>query len=388
MRFYFIIIFLFYSIQDASSQKNDFLKSIFSLQVSKDSFYNAGLFPSQISKNNCKKAVEDNNIFFTALINYTLQDIKHTLSKAEQIVVDSIYSLSEVNFSYYQNRNGDISYNFYQVNPENPFPNVKRFSKSKRALLPDDLDDTSILYLIQQTSDSLNIAVKQKMASQSLSNKKLISTYKPYRKSLAYRTWVADKMKQDLDICVMSNVLTFVIEKQLVLDSIDEQSIRLIKKMVEENVHLKNEYIASSHYQNSSIILYHIARLISKSNHPKLKSIQKKIISDIQAQLLTVDNYMEKVILLTSLYRLNQKTDFEINLSQASKDMADFYWFRANPFSGYRLWVKRIVNCSNFMQYKYKSEAYYWTLLLELKQLSNAEFKETDNLQTIMYKKQ
>jgi hypothetical protein len=347
-----------------------------------DSFYQEGLFRSQIAKRNGRKTVEDNNIFFTALINYTLQSCKDSLSADEQLVVDSLYAKSKRVLPYYQNRKGDITYNFYQVNPENPFPNLRFYSGIRKFRLTDDLDDTSLIYLILQSSDSLNKALKKKMAEQSRNPRKIVSTLPKYRESKAYRTWFADKMKQDLDICVMANVLTFVFQKKLPMDSVDIETIQLISQLVSANAHLTKARWVSAHYQSSSIILYHLARLIVVADHPDLNPLKRKIVSDLHNQLRQASNPMERVILLTSLYRLGEKVNFEFDLGELEGEMKKFFWFNGNPFSGSPVWVKKLMG-KKFMQLRYTSSGYYWCLLLELKTVSKASVEVKDGRPTI-----
>ena len=368
-----VVICLLITIQVGYSQDQVIIERIVSLQVQEDNFYRRGLFTSQISRKKGKKYVEDDNIFFTGLINYTLQSIKDSRPIDEQGYIDNVYRNSKPTFDFYSNRNNDVTYNFYQVHPEKPFPNIKLLSKWKRFRLADDLDDTSIIYLVKESSDSLNRLVKDRMIEQSFKKKKVKSTFKAYRKSKAYRTWFADKMKQDFDICVMSNALLFVFEKKLELDTIDLATIRLIRTMIEEGRHLKKEHLIAPHYQSSAIILYHVARLIDTANHPELNVLREKVIADIENGLLSAENTMEKTILLTSLYRLNKPHDFEISMDELSGDMANFHWFKANLAGGYRLWFRKLVGQSRWFNLSYRSEAYYWSLVLELQTLSGAE---------------
>ncbi|MCH5683259.1 hypothetical protein LWM68_02585 [Niabella sp. W65] len=64
------------------------------------------------------------------------------------------------NYYRYQNKDGRPVYNFWQTNPSRHFPNSRYFSRRKKYIIPDDLDDTAILYLSAEFSDSLKRAVK------------------------------------------------------------------------------------------------------------------------------------------------------------------------------------------------------------------------------------
>ena len=381
-----LVIFFLLIQSTISAQDIHILQRIDSLQSQRDGFYRKGLFPTQISFENREKTHEDNNIFFTALTVYTLQSLRIHFGTEGKTMIDSIVSRAQQAYPYYKNRNGKPTYNFYQTYPDRPFPGFRCLSKIKRFRLADDLDGVSFIYLVQNTSDSLNHLVKIEMEAQTRSPLKVISIFKRYQNSKAYRTWFAYRMKQDLDICVMSNVLLFVFEKGLPLDSTDFRTMSLIKQMVNNNDIMKYGYIVSSSYQKSPVILYHLVRLISVAHNPELDSMIPKIVTDLKSELKVSGNQMEQIILLSSLYRLHQPVDFKFTYGNILKDMQSFYWFRANPFSGSNIFFKRIMGPNGCFNFKYKGEAYYWSLVLELQQLSNARIKPTDNfLQTTMY---
>lgn len=359
------------------SQQVSLLDSIASKQCIRDNFYTDGLFPSQIVRSRDRKVIEDNNIFFTALINYTFQSISDSLTVQEQTMVKRIKSNSRGVYPLYQ-RNHSIAYNFYQVNPERPFPQLKLLSRMKKMRLADDLDDTSIIYMINNTSDSLNQALRGEINQQVTQEEKVRSTLSDYQNRGAYRTWFADKMKQDLDICVISNALLFLFQKNLDLDSTAINSISLVKDMVNSNHHFKYPQLVSSHYQNSAIILYHVARLIALADHDLLNDLRAKVVQDILIQLPKVSNQMERLILVISFYRLGDRPGFSFDFGQLNLDMSSFYWFKANPLSGSRLGVKKMIGMGDFLELKYKSEAYYLALLFELQKLSGTAWSEED----------
>ncbi|MBN2637736.1 MAG: hypothetical protein JXR65_01465 [Bacteroidales bacterium] len=363
------------------------LEKIDSLQSRGNGFYTRGLFPSQMGLVGGRKMYEDNNIFFTALTLYTLQSIKNQFSIKGKFLISNMSGCAKNLYPLYQNRQWGPTYNFYQTHPDRPFPGLKILSGMKKFRLADDLDDTSIIYLLLHTNDSLNAAVKKRMEAQAKSPKKVTSTFKKYRNYKAYRTWFAHKMKQDMDICVMSNALLFVIRKGLPLDSTDSCTITLIKKMVNENEIMKHGYIVSSHYQKSPVILYHLSRLISVANNPELNGLIPKIVTDLKYELKISKNAMDRVILISSLYRLHQKVDFSFSYNNLNKAMQSFYWFMANPFSGSNVTIKRIIGRKGLLNFEYKSEAYYWSLVLELQSLTGAKINYGSNFEeTVMIK--
>ncbi len=366
-RFYKLlpVLWLFCALS-VSAQINPLLEQIADLQSRGDAFYRDGMFATNRWNGKATSYREDNNIFFTALTVHTLQSLYHVLNNEEQKLVDTIISRAQANYPHYRNRNGELSYNFWQVYPyELPFPGRKLWSRMRKFRLADDLDDTSLIYLTLDICDSTARAVKRMMEAQ-IGEKPLKSTFKHHRDYRAYRTWFADKMKQDLDICVMANVLLFVFKKQLPLSQYDQQTIKLITRMVDEEQHLSHPRLVSPHYQQSSVILYHLSRLIAAADHPALDQLKPKVLSDLEDQYASSQHAMEKLILQSSLLRLGKQTTFATGSVQiTNQDMEKFYWFYANPFSGSRIFFKKLLGRSYFLQSRYTSEAYYLALILE-----------------------
>ena len=361
----------------ALAQVNPLLQEIAELQCHDDPFYRDGMMPS--SRWGGGKAREDNNIFFTALTVYTLQSLYPHFTDDEQRLADRIIRQAQQNYSYYRNRNDALSYNFWQVHPfEQPFPQRKLLSKLKKFRLADDLDDTALIYLTLSTPDSTALQVRQMMEAQ-IDQQPVRSTLPEYRDLPVYRTWFADKMKQDLDICVMANVLLFVFEKDLPLSKADRQTMQLISRMVRERQHISQPALVSPHYQQTSIILYHLSRLLVAADHPLLEPIRAQLISDLYASLQKDGHPMEKVILLSSLYRLGEHPDLQPEETQVIPGAEPFYWFRANPFSGKRLWMKRTIFRRAWLQARYSSPAYYRALQLEMQLLSRLKEKDVSN---------
>jgi hypothetical protein len=116
----FFFLFFYTTISAQSNKIDSLLNAIVKLQSKEDSFYPAGAFPSQRGKHQLK---EDNTIFFTSSIAFTLKNNKTNLSKRNQKRVDSICIQAISNYKRYQNKTGIFTYNFWQTNPPQYFPN-------------------------------------------------------------------------------------------------------------------------------------------------------------------------------------------------------------------------------------------------------------------------
>ncbi|HMB89404.1 MAG TPA: hypothetical protein VKP65_01065, partial [Rhodothermales bacterium] len=120
------------------------------LQSKGTATYAEGLFPAQRTHRYLRYAVEDDTIFFTALIVYALQNVRDDLSEASQALIDTITRKAVANYPRYLNNEGYPMYNFWQTLPEDRFfPNGKLLSRFRKFRLPEDIDTTAYVYLTQ-----------------------------------------------------------------------------------------------------------------------------------------------------------------------------------------------------------------------------------------------
>ncbi|MCH5596657.1 hypothetical protein [Niabella ginsengisoli] len=365
---FFVVLFM--SFIGAAGQNpyiDSLLIKIENLQiVDKNTNYNVGMFPSQrVYRSRKMPTREDDNIFFTGLIVWTLKSVRSELSVKNQAIVDAITEKATPNYVLYQNKDGRPVYNFWQTKPSRHFPNSKYFSSRKKYIIPDDLDDTAILYLSTAFSDSLKNIVKTLMAENANGRKYTVrNTFKRYKRIPAYSTWFGKNMPVDFDICVQANALRFVLDNQFELNKYDSATIQLVRDMVLNDTHLKRAAYVSPHYQNPNIILYHLARLVAAHpQHPLLDGLKSALITDLKKQMHSSKSNMERVLLQTSLLKLEEPFSGKISVSE--KDRNAFYFFVANMTSVFPNPIKGIFVKSRKTNFFYRSQAYYLTLLLE-----------------------
>ncbi len=362
----FLSVSVCLSAQTKEYSKENILRKIETLQLKNDAEFADGLFISERFKDRKRNLKRDNNIFFPALITYTLGTIKNEFQLQDQTIIDSIRNGVIRNYPKYRNRKGEVSFNYWQTHPDMPMPGSKFWANSDKIKLPDDLDCTSIIYLSLPKNDTIDQRLKQLIIKHTnLYDQQINSIYKRYQNHKAYMTWFAQKLKQDFDICVMANTMLYIFNRNFDLNEYDRESIRLIEDMVQNDDHLKNPHIISPYYKTPFIILYHLARVVAADKNNEFSQIKSKIISDIKLALLHVNNKMEKVLLLSSLNRLGVPTNESVNLSGIEEDFKKFNYFVVNPFHGSSIGFKKLIGRSNFLQMNYRCEAYYWTLILE-----------------------
>ncbi len=314
----------------------------------------------------------DENIFFTALMASILRNIKHSFLQKDQILIDEILKNCKQSFNFYKNKHGGLTYSFYPTKPSvSQYTGIPFLNRFKAIYIPDDLDSTSTIYLAKGTSNQQElIDIKRKLESLSYDGKPLTSIPKKHQQTKAYRTWFATKMKHDMDICVLCNVLTFVFSNQLLLTEVDEASISFLSDLIKNKELLTLSYIYAPHYKVKSIILYHVCRLLSVATHPKLTKLTPLVSKEIKTLLTKTTHSMEHVILTSSLYKIGETPTFDFKVDPIKFD--SFFWFNANPFSMARPWIKKIIAQKNFLHLDYTCSDFYYVLILELQQISNA----------------
>ena len=374
MQLKLLFIYLLFSMK---IQANDSLlipklfQSLLNKQQLEDNFFKRGSFTSfrQYAKKEYLEA--DNNVFYTALISYTLNHLKPYLTVDEKIVVDTITNRAKKVFENYRNAKGRLSYNFWPTtNGKVFFPNNSLLSLFKNSLaLPDDLDDTGIILSSMNLSDSI-ASIAHEIMQQFVNNKSgtIKNTYPKYSKYKAYSTWYGEKMPIDFDFGVHCNILSFVNQYNLQWSSADTATYQLILKMIDDKLYLTNPEFISPYYDKSSILLYHIARLMKTKNLPELELKRKQFIAEARELYAKSNSTLEKIILQTCLLKWDD--DVELAKQPEIHQLEDLYttefvYYTGHLFAHLNYSVKTIANQLAITQFKWFSSAFNDCLLLE-----------------------
>lgn len=305
--FLFIISFIvsLRSLAQDNALINKLMQRIIAQQASNDIFFMKGTFPSYISnQSHFNDRKKDNNIFFTALIDYTLGhiDSKHLINSSQY---DSVHAHASTTYSYFKNRKGRTTYNFWRTDSTYIFPYTWWIRKVKNnTALPDDMDDTVLGLLAQHADSATASAVHQEMQQYINKNKKKAKAIdKHYRQYSAYSVWYGKHFPVVFDVCVLSNVLNFVQHYNLQWTAADSASLQVIIQSITRGDYIKRPLSVSPYYGNTSIILYHIARLMSSKPIPELEALKVKLLTTAINQFAQTKNPLEKAILCTAIIR-------------------------------------------------------------------------------------
>ena len=341
----------------------DLLLEIKSLQTQgKSAFYREGVFPSQRKYSLSKTVREDDNCFFTALIAFTLLRLKKNLSPEESAIIGSVKHEAQKAFQYYRNAKA-YTYNFWRTEKNAHFPNSKLFSKYDYFRLADDTDCTALIYLATNVSDYDAIYLKSKLLYHAktlagISN----NTLRHYRRLKLYSTWFGKNIPAEPDLCVISNLLYLIFEKKLLLNEYDIDCIKFICSVIRQDEHKTEPFRVAPYYPKTSIILYHVARLLTITSHPVLLELREKLRKDIFQQLLEKIHPMEKIFLNTSLVWLGETGSIE-NLEMPAN--TDFPWFIAGMLTSVNNPVTRALAPLPLFHIEFYCEAYMKTLFFE-----------------------
>jgi hypothetical protein len=342
------------------------LLKISELQSTGDKYYASGLFPSQRFHLYLPFEHEDNNIFFTASIVFILQNMRDKLSSEEQKLADEICRKAVVNYPDYKNKDGLDTYNFWRTDGSAHFPNGKIFSRINKVRIPDDTDDTSLIYLTLNPSREKVLWLKEKLSQHAnLSKKQITNTFPEYKNLKAYSTFFGKNMFIEFDVCVLCNILYFIFQNKLPLNQHDYDSISFIRSVIEKKQYLEKPFYASHSYPSASVILYHVTRLLEKYEVPGLSEIKPKAIADLNVLIEKESDEMNKVILSTSLMRLGVKTNkVEItNPDQHTNQRWSF--FHAGLLTAFENPITYNLAGNSLFHLKYKCEAHRLALILE-----------------------
>jgi len=309
MHKYAIIILLFIGPLRSFAQDSAFMKKLMqrmiAQQSSDDTFFIDGIFPSFISNHpRFSSHKRDNNIFFTALVDYTLRNLSQ-----EQLIDSADYNYLHLRassaYAHFENKKGRNTYNFWRTDSSYIFPYTNWIYKIKKnTALPDDMDDT-VLSLLAQDADSTTAASAHAFMQEYINKqeKKVKAIEKSYRKYKAYSVWYGKQFPVVFDVCVLSNVLYFVQHYNLPWTTADSASMKVILQSIKSGDYEHKPLSISPYYGNTSIILYHIARLMSSKFIPELEAVKVQLVTSAVKRFACTANPLEKAILCTAIMR-------------------------------------------------------------------------------------
>lgn len=291
----------------------------------------SGVFPSfRLSFLSLLKR-KDDNIFFTALILFTLSAHRSVMTVEEKNLYDSIREKALAAFSLYTSSpEGLRLYNFWQKKANAHFPGGNVLHRFKYFKLPDDIDDTALVWLVGGYTTDEIVALKNKVKEHAAYSKRI-----PYHVPVAYKglklysSWFGKNMPIEVDACVVSNLLYLFLESKQDLNEWDEDNLSFLRKVIHSGDYLHHPFRISPNYAHPVIIYYHLVRLVARfpASFSSEKAALYRHFEVLKA--LTLPSMLQ-FALASSALRLEIPSK---NIPLTGKTCTKNIWFRAGMMS-------------------------------------------------------
>jgi hypothetical protein len=361
----------------------DSLKELLSLQSEGGSIYPKGIFPSQRHHPFLPYQREDDNLFFTTSIVRILQGVERGFSTEEREVFESIKSNAFQSYQLFKNKDGLDTYNFWQTKPSRHFPNGWLMHRFKHFQIPDDVDDTALAHITEEASKERVSRLREKLKQHAnLAYKRAFNPLPHYRDLKCYSTFFGKKMYIEFDVCVLSNLMTVILTHfpEEELNEFDEGTLEFISSVVEKDEHLRHPFYSAPNYPTTSLILYHLARLIPLLPESYRARIKDKVHGQSQMQMST-SRGMNRVILENAYLKFGDPLPpeslsgmaieggfaippFEFNEDELLNDPA-FFFFHAGMITAFENPIAQKLANKPFFHLRYTSKALNRALLIE-----------------------
>jgi hypothetical protein len=383
MKKYFITLFILFFVHQSFSQSSDslihaLLLDIQSMQVKQDGFFYAGMFPTYRECGGAPHNYQpDNTVFYTAITAFALRSMLPYLNDTNKAVAENIITNARKIYPLYRNKHGYPYYSFWAT--DDPImPGTYYFKYLKQVFgQGEDADDTVMILMTDSSNDKDVTELKQRLIDvANLSKQKIIATYKKYRDVPAYSTYLGSRTVPDFDFGVQCNILYFVFNNKLPFVKQDSATLQLIANMLHDRDYIKAPVYISPYYVRSSILIYHVVRLMSAFNIPELGAYKQQLIDDAEKEFDASTNVMDKVLLSTSLMKLGVYSNkyfppFESINEFENSNQQQYIFFQARAAYSYPSPFKQVFLHWSYINYYFYCPAYYKTLWLENLVLQN-----------------
>ena len=348
------------------------IQKIAHLQDSADrKYFPEGIFESYRSNKFWRYHRPDTNVFFTAITVFTLNNIKEKLSPESQKLVEQITDKAVRCYSLFKNKDGLNTYNFFQTNPSNHFPHGNILHRFNYFKIPDDIDDTAMIYLTKRHTQEEIKWLKIKLIQHSNGYQKTIkNTFPEYQNLKAYSTWFGKNMYLEFDVCALSNMIYCLLDYGLELDEHGQDSVKYMQQVILSNQYIDQPFRVAHQYARTPLIMYHVMRLMNKFHIPTLEICREKLENDILHYLEKKDLGKMDRIMLEIVSKAPQplsgelKSDSELD-SEAPLLGVGGHFFIAGFLTAYENPLLYKLASAPIFHIQWTCEAHYLALLAE-----------------------
>lgn len=342
------------------------LTQLSSLQSIGSETYPNGVFPSQRFHPYLGIVREDDNIFFTACIVHILQAMDVKLSEIERSISRAICEKALSAYPRYRNKDGLDTYNFWQTVPSRHFPNGRIMHRWNHFRIPDDVDDTALVYLTERASRERVGALREKLKHHAnLAYRQARNTLPSYQQLQAYSTFIGKNMYIEFDVCVLSNLLRLILQHfPNDLNEYDRDSLHFICEVLRRGEHISRPFQVAPQYVTTPLILYHAARLLPllPEEYSDVKPIVLSGLRDFHRKLPLGK---EKLLVENALLQLGECPALLSEYPMETVTDKGFHYFIAGMLTAFEGPIIQGLAASPMFHLRYRSEAFNRTLLLE-----------------------
>jgi len=272
----------------------------------------------------------------------------------------------------FQNKQGQARYNFWQTNPGRHFPNGKILGRWDYFRPPDDADDSVMIYQMQKRNSIEALWLKKHIDAYANGSQKWIqNTLPPYRKLRAFATFFSKDMPLGFDACVICNILYFNLKYGFEPTIQDQESIFYLVEMLERKHHINCPQKVSPYYPHTSVICYHLARLLSAFALPELGVYRESLLQLLESYGVGVKTlqmgYPEQKLLENAWMWLSGKPVPETWWTKSTFAKADtvFYFFVLPLTLEYEGWIPQFLAHKRLSHIRFRCEALQIALQVE-----------------------
>ena len=342
------------------------LMELQSLQSEGNAIYPKGIFPSQRYHSLLPYKREDDNLFFTVSVIHILQGLEAHLLDAENALVAQLSAAATGSYPLFKNKDGLDTYNFWQTTPSRHFPNGWLMHRFNHFKIPDDVDDTALVFLTENAPKARVSQLRAKLKKHAnLAYKRAFNPLEKYRDLRCYSTFFGDKMYIEFDICVLSNLMRVILPHfSDDLDDYDHDTLTFITDAILSNEHITHPFYAAPNYPTTALILYHVSRLIPLLPVVYKTKIETKVKADIEQQL-TQASGINKLLLENAALKLNMQLASYALASATVLNDVSFYFFHAGMITAFENTIAQTLASNAFFHLRYTSKALNRALLIE-----------------------
>ena len=357
---------------DAQNHIDILIERIASCQSWGDKFFPEGIFPSYRQNKYLFYKRPDTNIFYTATIVFILNQIKHKVSKKSQTLIEKITEKAIKNYPDFQNKDGLKTYNFWQTKPTNHFPNGFIFRHLDHFRIPDDIDDTALIYLTLPHPKEDVVWLKEKLKQHTRPHPpapegelKKSSPSGVRGGTKVYSTWFGKNMPIEFDVCALCNLMYLFEKYQLPYNEYDEAVFVFLREVISQEKYITAAFEVAHNYATTPLIIYHYARLLGDFKIKQLEVCREKLIQKTKQLLDDEKVMMNKVILEIALLKLEKEHKLTNYQLPVTNNQSPFTYFIAGLLSSYRNPILYFFAPMKITQMEWKCEAHDLALIVE-----------------------